>query len=239
MINRIDVHRIDCPSFLKVLGLSPGVIIIIAGLFVADSVSAQQLPADCGTLANAFGPFDYTDPTNLTPQGSESVSKLRIVEMAHFSADVENLIRGDSGVGPLPDLDYTLRVFPNHHRALNSTANYHIKNHLQKIGLYSIDCWFSRAIEFRSDDAVVRLIYAIFLAKTGKNELALVQYQTALKLQPNSAEAHYNIGLLYSDMRNYDLAFTHAKRAYELRYPLPGLRNRLKAAGVWNANSEN
>ena len=101
------------------------------------------------------------------------------------------------------------------------------------MGQYSIVCWFDRAIRFRSDDAVVKLVYGIYLAKTGKTNEALGQYKSALEIHPKSAEANYNIGLLYLELKEYDLALKHAERAYGLGYPLMGLRNRLKEVGAW------
>jgi Flp pilus assembly protein TadD len=74
-------------------------------------------------------------------------------------------------------------------------ANYYLKYPAKKGGLYSIDCWFERAMTFRPEDGVVRVVYAIFLARKGDNEAALSRYKEALALQPDSPETHYNIGL--------------------------------------------
>jgi len=230
---RIDHVAVESKSFRKMGRLSPGVVCVIAFLIFTNSASAQYVSQECGSLDNGFGPFDYTDPSHLVKQPGETISKREIVERVHFTREVENLISGFEVRDPLADLDYTLRAFPNHHRALSSMANYHILKKTQKLDGYSIDCWFERAITFRSDDALVRVVYAIYLIKTGKNEKALVQYQDAVKLQPDSADAQYGIGLMYTNMGNYDLAFEHADRAYELGYPLPGLRNRLIKAGAW------
>lgn len=76
---------------------------------------AQQVPG-CGSLQNAFGPFDYRDP-------EARGEPLRLVESAHFTPSVESLVKGNSGT-VAGDLDYTLRAFPNHHRALYSVAQY-------------------------------------------------------------------------------------------------------------------
>jgi hypothetical protein len=46
---------------------------------------------------------------------------------------------------------------------------------------------------------------------------------------------HYNLGLLYVDQMQYDLAREQAKQAYELGYPLNGLRARLERAGRWTS----
>lgn len=47
----------------------------------------------------------------------------------------------------------------------------------------------------------------------------------------SSAEIHYFLGMAYLKEKDFDRAIEHAMRAYELGYPLPGLRNKLAAAG--------
>lgn len=47
-----------------------------------------------------------------------------------------------------------------------------------------------------------------------------------------SAEIHYTLGLVLFDMKQYEAAAEHARRAYDLGYPLPGLRRKLATAGV-------
>ncbi|MEQ1800528.1 MAG: tetratricopeptide repeat protein [Gammaproteobacteria bacterium] len=47
----------------------------------------------------------------------------------------------------------------------------------------------------------------------------------------SSAEIHYFLGMAYLKQKDFDKAVEHAERAYELGYPLPGLRNKLAAAG--------
>lgn len=46
-----------------------------------------------------------------------------------------------------------------------------------------------------------------------------------------SPEIHYFLGLVYLKLKDLDDAAVHAKLAYELGYPLPGLRQQLEAAG--------
>jgi tetratricopeptide (TPR) repeat protein len=48
-----------------------------------------------------------------------------------------------------------------------------------------------------------------------------------------SSEINYNLGLLLVDMKDYDSAVERAKRAYELGYPLPGLKNKLVRLDKW------
>ena len=81
---------------------------------VPEGLAASAVgEAACGPLeTGGYGPYDYTNPIHFR-------EKLPIVEGAHFDAGVESL-RGHlkKNAGTLDgDLDYTLRAFPNHHRA--------------------------------------------------------------------------------------------------------------------------
>lgn len=189
----------------------------------------QDVPG-CGSLTNAYGPFDYTN-------NADFQEKLPIVEQYHFSPDVEALHSGESStIGG--DLDYTLRAFPNHHRALYAVARYALQpdTPARDTHYFTPECYFDRAIAFKPDDGMVHMIYGIFLHEQHKLPAALAEYQKAVKLMPNSAEAHYNLGLLYADMREYANAKEHAHQAYRLGYPLQGLKNKLVQAGAWNQN---
>lgn len=182
----------------------------------------------CGELhGNHYGPFDYLNRFNLNKE-------LNIVEIMHFTSDVENLVKGNTGsIGG--DLNYTLLAWPNHHRALVSLAKLSIRDKTTRPrGLsYPVECYFDRAIRFRSDDGTVRMIYGGYLSKIDKPNQAIEQLEIAVKLSPDNATAHYNLGLLYFDKKDYGKAKKHAKSAYALDFPLPGLKNKLKQAGRW------
>lgn len=192
----------------------------------AGDAWSQEVPG-CGNLVNAYGPFDYTNSTHVA-------EKLPIVEQAHFTPEVEALTSGATGA-LMGDLDYTLRAFPNHHRALYAVARYALQSDSPgHIGYYPAECYFHRAVAFAPDDGMVHMIYGIFLHKQEKHSEALEEYRTAVELMPQSAEAHYNLGLLYADLRQYDDAKKHAEQAYALDYPLDGLKNKLLEVGAWN-----
>lgn len=46
-----------------------------------------------------------------------------------------------------------------------------------------------------------------------------------------SAQLNYMLGLVLVDLQEFEAAREHARKAYELGYPLPGLRDRLARAG--------
>lgn len=204
---------------------------VITFLFAPLSVMAAKNKGYCGELKNAFGPFDYMERFN-------HVEQLNVVEAHHFTSNVENLISGESGyLGG--DIDYTLRAWPNHHRALAALVKYSIKEkstHMHGLG-YPVECYFDRAIRMNTKDAQVRSIYSAFLSHRGRNKEALEQLEVAADLEPDNATILYNLGLFYLKQKNYEKAGRYAEKAYALDYPLPGLRNKLIQAGKWRGST--
>ena len=206
---------------------------VAAGLLVMLPVAAgaQQIE-NCGSLLlNGSQPFDYTNPADHP--------RLEVVHYHHFTPEIEQL-KGHNNCGNnrcrlSGDIDFTLRHYPNHHRALVAMMNYHFRGYdeLDRPMPYTPNCYFDRALRFRPDDPVVRMIYGLYLHKTDRSSDALAQYRQAVSLAPESSEAHYNLGLMYVDLKMYALAREHAHRAYDLGYPLPGLRSKLERAGEW------
>jgi len=73
---------------------------------------------------------------------------------------------------------------------------------------------------------------ALILQDRGKNNEALkVLLEGNTATGGESAEIHYFLGMAYLKRQDFGHAVEHATRAYELGYPLPGLRNKLAAAG--------
>lgn len=179
---------------------------------------------------------DYRDRSSATRH------HLNLVEQAHFTTSIEQLqsagIRSGSISG---NIDYTLRRFPNHHRALYAISRYWRQQGGQpspgsrnEAGFYpSAECYLQRAVLFAPDDPTAHMIYGIHLHLTGHLQEALKQYRTSEKLYPNSPELHYNLGLLYFDLGEYGLAKQHAQQAYRQGYPLPGLKNKLAKIDRW------
>lgn len=185
-----------------------------------------QAATDCPAFNNTTSGGDYTSATDRT--------KLTVVEQFHFTPQVERLERGQSGY-LADDIGYTLDHFANHHRALTSLARLALreKSPRPKGMKYSIDCYFDRAIRFRPNDSRVRAIFGGYLLVVGQEDAALAQLEEAARLEPNNATNQYNLGLLYLRRKNFDKAREAAKLAYGLGMPLPGLKNKLVAAGQW------
>lgn len=201
----------------------------LAGLALAflasSSVFAQSGGGGCGSLTNGYGPYDYRTDRD----------KLPIVLGAHFTPEVEMLVRGTTNTTPGGDIDYTLRAIPNNHRALIAMMRLGEKEKTPQPrgSRYTISCWFERAIQFRPDDSIVRMIYSTYLNKNGRTPEATTQLEIATTYAKDSAFTHYNIGLHYFVMKNYDKALEQAHKAIELGFTQTALRDQLQSIGKW------
>lgn len=228
-ITRLKLRKCDVNSHRIRTTASPWSVLWL----MLPTIAIGQGVSECGSLDNMYGPFDYTNARHVKEQ-------LPVVEGNHFTPEVESFQGhnkcGGNGCAVAGDIDYTLRAFPNHHRALLAMAKYHIQGLDRTMGRmrYTSGCYFNRAMRFNPSDGTVYMIYGYYLSRIGQTDTALEQYKKALTLLNNSAEAHYNIGLLYTDLRDYDNARKHAARAYELGFPLPGLRRKLERVGEWD-----
>lgn len=205
----------------KVLGLTA----LLLWLAVSSNLRAAGA---CGELQNAFGPYDYRD--------GDIDNRLTLVLTAHFTPEVEALIRGNATAYIGGDIDYTLRALPTYPRALQSMANLSLKENAAKPkgAKFTIDCYFDRAFRFRADDPMVYVVYSNFVYKQGKLEQALTALQNAEKLAPNNPNVLYNLGLLYFEKQNFDASLQYAQKAYDRKFPLSGLRDKLQRAGKWS-----
>ncbi|WP_349743761.1 ABC transporter permease [Roseateles cavernae] len=209
---------------------------VLCGASISLAAGAQTATL-CGDLANAFGPHDYRKEAGNPDAKRSTTNPLFLVESAHFRPEMEALVHGGQGrkseVGP--ELDYTLRAFPNHHRALLAMTRLADKQKVDQPrgARYSVDCWFERAIRFQADDGIVRMLYANYLGSKGRRDDAIKQLESATQLAKDNPFSHYNIGMIYADMQIFDRALAQAHRASELGMLRTELKDRLTAAGQW------
>ncbi|OOG51174.1 tetratricopeptide repeat protein [Polaromonas sp. C04] len=201
------------------------VLVLFVGMMRAAPAHSQVNPiGGCGQLANHYGPYDYRTQRD----------KLAIVDQFHFTPEVEALIKGNtSSIGG--DLGYTLRTSPNHLRALMSMARLAERLKTPEIPdmHYSVECYFIRAIQFAPDDTLVRIVYAQYLAKTNKTNAALKELQEADFYAKDNGFSHYNIGLEYFDLKQYDKARVQAHKALQLGFNGTALTDKLKSVNQW------
>ena len=201
-------------------------LMLLCFLSLISGRAASQGYSLCGSLENGFGPFDYrVDKEHLV-----------VVEKWHFNQQVETLVRGNTSVNIGADISYTLRAYPNHHRALMAMRNLARREKVDKPAgsTYTVACWFQRAERFQPDDGMVKVLHGIYLMGAGRAQEAVAKLEAARSLDSGNPNVHYNLGLAYLDLRQYDKALESAHRAYAAGFPLAGLRNRLKRAGQWH-----
>ena len=243
MINKIN-------KIMKILA-------IISLVLASAPVMSEGMLApgeDCGDPYDARGsggggPFDFNDATK--------TREIRRVVDTHFTPYTEEILvygstnriavkREERHSGRnlyVGNVDYTLRAIPNHPRALYASAVWQLRLRNESLSEFqrlqrawnfrSSECYFVRAKMFRPQDHMVYMVYAMYQSKAGNFDVALQNYKDAARLAPESAEVHYNLGLLYLDLKQYANARESASKAYELGYPLPGLRDELTRLGKW------
>ncbi|NND68829.1 MAG: hypothetical protein HKN19_14665 [Halioglobus sp.] len=173
------------------------------------------------------GPFDYLRRRQL-------VGQLEVVEEHHFNRNVENLIKGIT-TEPMGDIDFTLRSFPNHHRALNSAVKFRLRHKRfppKSKGLRA-ECYLQRAINFSPNDPIPYGLLGYTFHKLGKPSRAVEPYKTALKMSPGDMMLKYNLALALTELERYHAARAHAEEVYDAGFPLPALKRRLLEAGHW------
>ena len=197
--------------------------VLICALEVAVA-GAQDIPLECGVLTNHYGPYDYRTATNRA-----------IVESVHFTPKVESLRGGNTSITAGGDINYTLKVYPNHHRALMATVRLAEKEKTNRPRdmEFTVECWFERGERFRPDDAMVKALYGAYLVRSSKPQVGVMKLQAALDLAGDNANVHYNLGLAFFELKQFDSSLKSAHRAYALGFPLPGLRDKLKRIGKW------
>ncbi len=201
---------------------------LLAATMMCLGLSQAQAKNYCGDLKNGYGPFDYRNAATLP-------AEVAMVEGHHFSQEVENNVKGVEGyIGG--DIDYTLRAFPNHPRALASMSRQSIleKQMTPRGANFPVDCYFLRAFQFAPDDAMPHAVYGNHLQAVGKSAQAMTEFQRAVALDPENATINYNAGLAYFKAKQYDKALFHAQKAYAKNFPLPGLKNKLVSVGRWS-----
>ena len=186
----------------------------------------------CTGVAHGYGPFDYSKRRTINPR------HLKAVEGAHFKPDVEFLEEGKhrSSNSPWPDLDYTLRAWPNHPRALltmirfQQQVNLKLTEHKAPV---PVECYLQRAINFNPKYSIPYALYGYYLHQVGNLDDADKQYKKAMVLEPDNARHAYSYSELLIDMKEYDKALEYAKVAYQNGNPPQALKNKLIKLGIW------
>lgn len=182
----------------------------------------------CGDMQakpGQYGPYDYRKHPEKAP----------LVERFHFTPKVEALTGGASSTSIGGDIDYTLRAFPNHPRALYAMTRFsQLRGGASRVpgATFPVECYFDRALRMAPDDAQVRALYADYLLRNKRSDEARAQLEAAEELEL-TPQIEYNLGLAWKALGENEKALTFAKRAYAGGIQFPALREQLVRAGVW------
>lgn len=201
---------------------------VLATLASPQAALAQAGAGPCRVLAiTDEGPWDY----RMHAQNP----RVKLMERNHFGPQTEALLRGTSQVGIAPDLEFVFRYTPNHHRALAALVRLALREKTDRPrgAQYTVRCHFERAIDFRPDDAVARIMFADYLLRTGAEAEGLKQLDFAKQQNADNAFTQYNIGLVYAERGKHELALVQAHKALEMGFERTELRRLLEQAGRW------
>lgn len=151
---------------------------------------------------------------------------------SHTAPATERMAAGEYTRRVMADIDFTLRVWPNHVRGLQALIEYTVAGG-KPYNFPPPECYFVNAKEFYDDDINVHMLEGLYYWRIKQYRRAKDAYRDALAIDPESVDAHYNFGLMCLELKEYDEALKHAHVAYRAGYPLAGLRKRLQAAGRW------
>jgi tetratricopeptide (TPR) repeat protein len=237
------IRRCPLPLRQRLLRAARGALLGAGALAaaLATTLAAAQTAGGCGPLENNFGPYDsreYKDAPEKDPKTGAS-SNLFLVESAHFLETCEAMVYCAAGT-PGREFDYTLRAFPNHHRALVAMVKLAARSNTDKAvdARYTVSCYFNRAIRFKPDDIVVRLLFAVYLKDSKRLDAAREQLREAKALAPTNPFSQYNLGMVAVDLEDYATAVEYARKAYSAGMTQPVLKQRLIGARRWTEADE-
>ena len=170
--------------------------------------------------------------TNNDYYKSAGTELLRSVERYHVGP-AGNKLRTHEYPAAGADIEFTLRYFPNHPQALSLLMQLCDRRRLEACNPELLADVFARAIAVNPEVAPTYVAQGIYLYRIKNLPEAITSLEKAVTLDPNSVNAQYNLGLIYFETQQYELANVHAQRAYELGTTLPALRDKLKNAGQW------
>lgn len=189
-----------------------------AGLVVLLAMTGESYGQDGGR--DYYAPRD----TVVDRQFLENVEKYHLVPalqargknpLANFKADFE----------------FVLNYYPNHPQALDLYSQLcTAKAPPPQCGA---DSRFRGALAINPNAAPTYIIYGIHLQRQGKPIEAVSQYRSALRFNPGSINAHYNIALALFELEKFQESNAHAQVAYAQGVPYPGLKDKLTRTGHW------
>ena len=197
----------------------------IVATIVASAGLALLLGSDLAR--GQVGNRDYYNPGT---DGNDT-ALFANVHSYHLQPAFDALARGNLK-GAHDHFEFILNAYPNSPQALNGMSE--LCTTKWKSPACDADAWFEKAAARNPSASMTWVIYGLHLQRKGQLREAIEKFEHALELRPNDINAHYNLGLLYFDLKDYEKANRHAQMSYALGAPLPGLRDKLMRAKAWS-----
>lgn len=180
---------------------------------------------------NANVSANYGEPFNFYEPAPDKV--LSNVEKYHLNQGIDKVKQGKYEYA-WSEFAFMLHYFPNHPRALQLISDLSIQMESPE----RAERYFERAIRLYPQESETYALHGVFLHKLQRYEEAIEAYAKAIALNDKPVDYHYNLGLSYLAIKDYDNALQQAKIAYNKGYPLPGLKDKLKAVNVWQESKQ-
>jgi tetratricopeptide (TPR) repeat protein len=147
----------------------------------------------------------------------------------HLGPGIADAQKGNVS-GAVSNFEFILNYFPNDPDVLNRLSEVCTK---RKVPKCDMEAWFQKALARNVDAPLTYVVLGIHLQRIGKPDLAVNALRKAVSLQPDSINAHYNLGLAYFELKDYEQANRHAQVSYALGAQVPGLKDKLVKVGKW------
>jgi len=206
---------------------------------IAHAAQSEVSATPAGDFAAKCGPPPPGHPVkgrrdfNLMRADSKDLRDLNYHEYFHIQPAAKALSSGNLEWNVMNNLHFVLHKVPNDHRALALLVGWD-KAGGRDPNYKSPVCYLTWAALFAPNDASVWNYGGYYFYQHKDLQRAKAWWEQALTIDEQNAEVHYNLGLLYADLGQFDDARQHAQAAYAAGYPLPGLREKLQRAGHWS-----
>lgn len=188
--------------------------------------------------------YAATVPRAARLSSEAAIGPLTYVHIHHYCAGMAILARARLEANPrlreqtlhqaLQESSYTFRHIPPDSLMYSSVAANLATIEMARGNIEVATKYLTSAKDAKPSDPQPYIGLAILYRDTKRLPLAREALEEGLRAtNGESAEVHYNLGLICFELKDNDCAVRHAHLAYDAGYPLPGLKRKLAASGLW------